>query len=283
MDASLASLLLVVTGVGMGGGLAVVTLHPFLTLWECMAIASPLGLTLSTWIAVLLKTTLFRAVAGLPASLGLVTVMIQVAITLVCFLKKRRAWKSIDNRAVVASSLHFAVPFLILSAFGAWLGYLHYTHSLLEIDGRYYVGGTTYGDLPFHLTIITSLLHGNNQYATPLTSGLQATFFADSPLVYPWIPDYHVALVAGSGSSLHFALSVPGTLLTASFFFLTFALNFGMVQSRVVSIVSVLITFFAGRCWKLLLAHLRRNLDRFEGRGSHIGQPSDLKDQVGLV
>lgn len=244
--ASLTSLLLVMTGLSMGGGIAFRTLYPFLTMWECMALAAPLGLTLSTWLAVVVKSILFRSVPGLPASLGLVVVLIQALVTFISLRNRLRTWKSRDTQAFAAQIAHFLVPFVFLFLLGAWMGYVHYTHSLLEAGGSYHVGGTVYGDLPFHLTIINSILHGNNQYATPLTSGLDATFFADSPLVYPWIPDYHAALIAGSGSSFHFALSVPGTFLTGSFFFLLFSLYFRMVQSRVVAFIGVLLTFFTG-------------------------------------
>ena len=43
-------------------------------------------------------------------------------------------------------------------------------------------------------------------------------------LRYPYVPDYHVAMLVGSGCSFHFALFVPGTLLCASFLYLLFAL-----------------------------------------------------------
>ncbi len=46
----------------------------------------------------------------------------------------------------------------------------------------------------------------------------------DQPLVYPYVPDYHVAMLVGAGSSFHFSLFVPGTLLSASFVFLLFFL-----------------------------------------------------------
>ena len=49
-------------------------------------------------------------------------------------------------------------------------------------------------------------------------------FYNDQPLVYPYVPDYHVAMLVGAGSSFHYSLFVPGTLLSASFVFLLFFL-----------------------------------------------------------
>ncbi len=60
-------------------------------------------------------------------------------------------------------------------------------------------------------------------HAKPLLGPMNATFYIDQPLVYPYVPDYHVAMLVGAGSSLHFSLFVPGTLLSASFIFLLFA------------------------------------------------------------
>jgi hypothetical protein len=52
--------------------------------------------------------------------------------------------------------------------------------------------------MPFHLNIINSILHGVNQHAGVFT-GFKAVFFADKPLVYPYLPDWHIAVLMGCG------------------------------------------------------------------------------------
>ena len=61
-------------------------------------------------------------------------------------------------------------------------------------------------------------------HSAPAFGDLNATFYADQPLVYPYVPDYHVSMLVGAGSSFHYSLFVPGTLLSASFVFLLFFL-----------------------------------------------------------
>ena len=68
----------------------------------------------------------------------------------------------------------------------------------------------------------------------------------DQPLVYPYVPDYHVAMLVGAGSSFHFSLFVPGTLLSASFVFLLFALAARLSGSVSSGLLSVPITVLTG-------------------------------------
>lgn len=246
LGASIISLCLLFSGVSMGFGLAVQFLHPFITIWECFAIAAPVGLTLSTWIAVFLKSLVFGSIPGLPPLLGAFACIIQIGITIVTLFQTSKKWSKQDTITAKKQLLFFLPSFIPLILLSVWIGVIHYSHSLYESNGQYHVGGTVYGDLPFHLTIITSILHGNNQYSTPLFSGLKAAFFADSPLVYPWIPDYHAAFLAGSGSTFHFALCYPGICLTTSFFFLMFFFYYRFTKSRVISLLSIFITFFTG-------------------------------------
>ena len=61
-------------------------------------------------------------------------------------------------------------------------------------------------------------------HAAPAFGAINATFYANQPLVYPYVPDYHAAMLVGAGSSFHYSLFVPGALLSASFVFLLFFL-----------------------------------------------------------
>ena len=108
------------------------------------------------------------------------------------------------------------------------------------------VGGTVYGDMPFHLNFITSLLWGANKHASPVTAPMNATFYQDHALVYPFVPDYHAAQLVGSGSSFHFSFFVPGFLLTASFLYLLFFFNLRLTGSIVSASLAVPLTIFSG-------------------------------------
>jgi hypothetical protein len=66
-----------------------------------------------------------------------------------------------------------------------------------------YTGGSTFFDIGFHLALTTSFLHGQN--FPP-----QYTPFPPNPLLYPFLPDFQVSILATLGMSLRSAL-----LLTA--------------------------------------------------------------------
>jgi hypothetical protein len=87
----------------------------------------------------------------------------------------------------------------VLGAICCWFYYILSTHSLIPNEfGEYMVGGSVYGDMPFHLNIINSFLHGVNDHAN-IFSGFAAVFFADGELVYPFMPDWYMAVLVGSG------------------------------------------------------------------------------------
>jgi hypothetical protein len=89
-------------------------------------------------------------------------------------------------------------PLLLLLGVALWFAYILHTHSLSRVGIRYYTGGSSYGDLPFHLNIINSFLYGVNRHAN-IIDGFRAVFFADAKLVYPFLPDWHTAVIVGAG------------------------------------------------------------------------------------
>ena len=236
------------SSVWLGGGISLYLFHPFLTIFECVAAASPLGLTISAWIGLALKSFLFSQSKGLNAWLGLTACIIQTTISV--FLT-RAIIKNWDRRAKKYWQYiyqHIKLPLLlVILPLTIWFSYIHYTHSLLNSGDKYYVGGTVYGDMPFHLMIINSFLFGVNAHTAPLAgTPVMAAFFADSPLVYPYIPDFHTALLAGSGASLHFSLMFPGILLCFSFLLLLFFLNLRLTSSIVAATLSVPLILMCG-------------------------------------
>jgi hypothetical protein len=180
---------------------------------------------------------------GIPVTLVITQVLLQLVVTWLCVrnfkLNKREL-------ILISASLRALSPLLALvGAITAWFTYIFYTHSLLPHGKGYYVGGSTYGDMPFHLNIINSFLHGINSHANIL-EGFKAVFFADAKLVYPVIPDWHTAVLVASGASLHFSLVSVGVLLIASFLLLLLAFNIRLTGSAVASGLGVLLTLLCG-------------------------------------
>ncbi len=103
------------------------------------------------------------------------------------------------ERALIPDSLRaWRLPLVLIAAMSAWFAYIFHTHSLLQVGKDFHVGGSTYGDMPFHLNIISSFLHGVNQHAN-VFKGFTGVFFADSKLVYPFLPDWYTAVLMGAG------------------------------------------------------------------------------------
>ena len=69
----------VVTAVAMGAALLLRFLTPSISMLECVAAAAPVGLTLSAWISLFLKSFVFQSADGLPPSMSLVGTVIQVS------------------------------------------------------------------------------------------------------------------------------------------------------------------------------------------------------------
>ena len=246
--AGLVAIWLLVSSVWMGGAISFQLFHPYLTVFECVASASPVGLTLSAWLGLLLKSILFSEVEGLSWGLGFTCSCIQSIIAALLTHSITKQWDKRTSKYFQYTYRHLKwCLLLIILPLTVWFIYIHYTHSLLKHDDKYYVGGTVYGDMPFHLMVINSFLFGVNSKAAPFIGrSVKAAFFADSPLVYPYIPDFHAALIAGSGSSLHFALMYPGILLCFSFLMLLYFLNLRLTSSVKAAAISVPIIVMCG-------------------------------------
>lgn len=159
---SWAALALVASAVAMGVAISLRFMFPFLSVVECVAAGPPLGLTLSVWIAMILKSYVYTRTLGQPIQQAWVGSFIQAAIAYRLWQGVQARW---DARAAAFASATVAAlkkPLVVIAALSLWLSYIQYTHSLGRWGDGYMVGGTVYGDMPFHLGVITSLLWGAN-------------------------------------------------------------------------------------------------------------------------
>ncbi|KAJ6254927.1 hypothetical protein M0813_11977 [Anaeramoeba flamelloides] len=103
----------------------------------------------------------------------------------------------------------------------------------------------SYGDLPFHMTLIESFLRGcNSKFSNYLD--FQFPFFYDEQLTYPFFSDYFSALLVSSGATLRTSIILPSALLFYSFVCLLYSLNYRLFQSKCSASVSVLLVIFSG-------------------------------------
>jgi hypothetical protein len=167
--------------------------------WDSLTIIScgvPLGFTISSWGFLFLRQ--FRPLDSVTGRLTTIFML------------------------VVSACLHYVNPkpirlrrlrpeFCTLLAF-LFLLYYKLTDMAILKDGTS-SAGTSYSDLPFHLSLVSSFAYGANSG----TAGFQTPFYLGEKLCYPFIPDFHSSVLAScGGASLRVSIAVPTMLLLLS-------------------------------------------------------------------
>ena len=125
-----------------------------------------------------------------------------------------------------------ALPLTVLG------GYLQYTHCLREVNGSLHVGQSTYGDLPLHLGIITSL----RDAAFPPDYSI----LPGEKLTYPFLMDSFSTSFMLFGMPLNWAVVIPGTLMMALVFSGYMILAARMASGKRALILATLFVFING-------------------------------------
>ena len=125
-----------------------------------------------------------------------------------------------------------ALPLTVLG------GYLQYTHCLREVNGSLHVGQSTYGDLPLHLGIITSLRDASFPPDYSILPG--------EKLTYPFLMDSFSTSFMLFGMPLNWAVVIPGTLMMALVFAGYMILAARMASGKRALILATLFVFING-------------------------------------
>ncbi|HWN10814.1 MAG TPA: hypothetical protein VNO50_16360 [Pyrinomonadaceae bacterium] len=159
-----------------------------------------------------------------------------------------------------------------------------FSSHLIEPGGAgVYSGGSARYDLPFHLTLITSFLHGHN--FPPLY-----TPFPPASLLYPFLPDFQISVLATLGMTLRPALllaSIP-LALSVTVLFYSFARRFlslstkssGPFRAQVSAALATIIFLFNGgfgfyyfwRDWRRSGNNLTAFLSQLETNYTNLGE-----------
>lgn len=144
------------------------------------------------------------------------------------------SWKlSEDDLAKRNTIIPLLLPFALLVA------YLQYSHNLrLGTNASYYVGQSTYGDLPLHLGIITSARNA----AFPMDYSI----FPGMRLSYPFLADTLSTSLYMLGLPLPMSLGLPGTLFCIHIFYGYLLLAFRICKHRSGAILAFLFLFLNG-------------------------------------
>jgi len=158
------------------------------------------GWILAAWAAYLVasvqKSLAYGSMVGLTMLLCLVAAILWV-------LSFRRAVSGPNSGLRLQPHL----PLLVLLVFtGCFYSYSFVTQSFpLKQDGLQ-TGKAMFADLPFHLSMITAFVYGDN--FPPLYR-----IFPPDPLTYPFLPDFQAAVLIKLGLSINAALVAAGVPL----------------------------------------------------------------------
>lgn len=112
------------------------------------------------------------------------------------------------------------------------------THMLFEKeDGTVWTGGSCWADFPIHMHITNSILHGRNSAVS--LAGMQSPIFADRPLTYPYLPDFHAAVMMWHGATLRQVYFATGFLSLLALVGLLFSWGTRVTGSRLGSLVGI--------------------------------------------
>ena len=158
-----------------------------------------LGILLMMWLPALLAFAFrFSVKAHMLALIPLCGLALLAHFVLRDQKARVRPWDKADKRLMILLAC-VALPLTVLG------GYLQFTHVIRPVNGTLHVGQSTYGDLPLHLGIISSL---RNAAFPPDYSILPG-----ERLVYPFLMDSFSTSFMLFGMPLREATILPATLM----------------------------------------------------------------------
>lgn len=189
-----------------------------------------LGLFLLMWLPALLAFLL--PYSGLSHALTLPLLFLLCALAWWRRGKARPLAFGAEDRRAGLLLLCIALPLSLLSL------YLQHTHILRPQDGALYTGQATYGDLPLHLSIITSLPGRTLPADYSILPGLR--------LGYPFLADALSSSMLVLGLGLRAAVILPGTLMMALVYTGYLLLAARVCKSRRAAALAALLVFLNG-------------------------------------
>ncbi len=188
------------------------------------------GLFLMMWLPALLAFLL-----PFTAALQYLSLIPLAGLSLLAYLVRDNAQAakfSEEERKTACLLLFIALPLTLLGA------YLQHTHILRPQGGALYTGQATYGDLPLHLSIITSLPGKTLPMDYSILPGVR--------LGYPFLANSLSSSFLVLGLSLRWAVIVPGVLMMALVFSGSLILARRLCRTPAAAALAVLMIFLNG-------------------------------------
>jgi hypothetical protein len=143
------------------------------------------------------------------------------------------------RRAVLHPTRQTTV-YIVFYAFIAVLLWLVFDRAMVELPGGIYTGvQNNYGDLPFHLSIITSFADGANFPPEDPT-------FAGARFTYPFIADFVAACFVRAGATLRQAMLLENLVLALSFVGLLHRFTLKLTRDWLAGLIAPVLVLFSG-------------------------------------
>jgi hypothetical protein len=207
-----------------------------LYLSEALAAAVAVGTTCSTWL-VFIVSAYFGALTlnGVLVAWGL-----SFAVALLHAPGFLKNVPGLFRRVCLDDAFAAAVVFAIsLVLWPTYSGRMIPTQ-----HGQIMTGASCYGDLPIHMTIANSFLVGCNTEVK--LSGMVSPIFAGHDMTYPFLPDFHAAVIVVLGGSMRDGFLLPGFSMACALWALLFWLGVRVTRSRLGAALGVAMTIGAG-------------------------------------
>ena len=152
--------------------------------------------------------------------------------------KKNKTQK--ESSSFFSKIKEYKLLFLALLIFAILFWGLLTTHMLEPKEDGLYSGGSTWGDLAFHLSIMTGFeekgFHALNQFPV----------YVGEKLRYPWFADWLSALLFKSGLTIQKALILPSIIGILGSIILLYVLTYEITKSKIAGFLSPFLIFLNG-------------------------------------
>lgn len=197
----------------------------------------------------------FASLMGLtPLALALTAAVVASPLILLVEPKRRAEVRRdlSETRSHVRRALlrpnRLATLYFIFYTLVAVVLWLAFDRAMFErADGIYTGALNNYGDLPFHLSVITSFAYGGNYPPEDPT-------YAGARFTYPFLADFLVAMFTRAGASLRGGMFLEGFILSLAFVGLLHRWGWELVRDRAAALITpVLVLLSGGLGWLLLI------------------------------
>jgi hypothetical protein len=149
------------------------------------------------------------------------------------------ALRRLNRRSKLSYKVRLSYVQIATFLFGGGF-FVYLMHRAMLYDGVE-TKGAGYGDLPFHLNIVSSFATGCNNVRRSIFD-VQSAFFSRERLAYPFMTNFLTgALIATGRATLRAALFFPSTLMILSLLVGLYSLSFEFSQSHIASAISVVL------------------------------------------